>query len=426
MSNRYFRVSTSALGAATAVLLLTSSGVLAGNGNDPQNVDDSNFNPASQKFGHAHEPQVGDRTVDFWSGQATVNGQSYGYDMVGGDPSTGGTDTVGVDIVLIDLQVRGMWFRGSDALDPVLGSPLFQNGDYTSANAASTPGRGMGAGGSLSDGNTNAQLLDATMRAQFNAVGTGYHLYLDPSAVHKAVSITVPDSAGLAVMNGRHVVFAIVDPGWMQSTVEGLAASLHWLEPHRLALFLTNDVVLGTSPTACCLFGAHGVTDVTAEGSGSNGRQAVQTYVWSSWLTAGLFNPMTAWAMQDIYGLSHEVVEWASDPFLTNFVPNWKSRNAPQYGCSNLLETADPVAGWGFAVGSNTVIDAADPSYSAARPHGYGDGSYHASEQMLLPWFFGMSPNTVSQPSQGGSSGRYSFMGDLNPFPWFHQPAAGC
>jgi hypothetical protein len=425
-------VSSCALGAATAVLLLTTSGVLAGNGNgDPQTLDDSTVNPSSAKYGHAQQPNVGDRTVDFWTGQATVNGQTFNYEMVGGDPAAGGADTIKVDIVPIDLNVAGEPFRGSDAVDTVIGSPLFQADDYTSAHNATRLGAGgartMGPGGDLSARNTGSQLVDATMRAQFNAVGTDYHLYLDPSNIHKPVTLDVPAEDGVLMHTVRGVTAGLVDDGWMQSTVEGLTTSLHYLEPHRLTLFLTNDVILfhrlPTGRLSCCQFGAHGITDVTAEGSGSDGRQAMQTYVWSSWLTAGLFSPSTAWPMQDIYGLSHEMVEWASDPFLTNVVPSWRSPIAPQYGCSNLLETGDPVASWGFSFGSNNVIDPADPSYSPTRPHGFGDGGYHASDEALLPWFVGGS--TTSQPSQSGGA-RYTFMGDLNPFSFFHAPATGC
>ncbi|HKW59546.1 MAG TPA: hypothetical protein VJR46_07310 [Candidatus Dormibacteraeota bacterium] len=408
--------------------------MLAGNGNgngngNPQDIDDNDVQAAAHRFGNPHEPNVDARTVQSWSGQATVGNTTYTYRMVGDDPAAADSATIKVDVVAIDLNVGGTWFRGSDAVDPVLGSPLFQASDYSSANNASTAQRGMGSGGALSAGNGDAQLVDATMRTQFNMVGTGYHIYLDPSAQHKAVEVDVPASAGVLMTNARHVVFAAVDETWMQTTVEDLTRSLHYLEPHRLALFLTNDVVL-TSVTprgrACCLFGAHGTTDVTAEGNGSDGRQALQTYVWSSWLTAGLFSPMTAWALQDIYGLSHELVEWAADPFLTNLVPTWKSPIAPQYGCSPFLETGDPVAGWGFSFGSNTFIDPADPAISPAHPHGYGDGSYHGSDEVLLPWFFGATPNTTTQPTQTASTnvGRYTFMGDLNGFSFFHKPAA--
>ena len=47
---------------------------------------------------------------------------------------------------------------------------------------------------------------------------------------------------------------------------------------------------------------------------------------------------------------------------------------------------------------------------------------------MFLPWFMRLAPNTVSEPTQSPSTniGRYTFMGDLNPFPGFRQPATGC
>jgi hypothetical protein len=425
---KYVRVLPAAFGVAVAVLLAGSPAALADNG--PHDVDDSSVHGASDKFSGPHEPHVGARTVPFWSGQATVNGQTFAYQMVGDDPAAQDTSTITVDVVPIDLKVAGKWYRGSDVVAPVLASPLFQSSDFSTTTHASSMTMGMGAGGALSAGNTDAQLLDATMRAQFNAVGTGYHVVLDPAAVHKAVSVEVPASVGTTIRSARGIVFADVDEEWMQQTVEGLAGSVHYLEPHRLALFLTNDVVLFVNhiPTRCCVFGAHGVTETTAEGSGSEGRQALQTYVWSSWMTAGFFSPTRAWAQQDVYGLSHELVEWAADPFMTNEVPHWFSPIAPQYGCSNLLETGDPVVTIGFSVGTNAYIDPNDPSISPTKPHGFGDGSYHGSDEALLPWFFGMSPNTTSQPTQTPSAnvGRYTFLGDLNHFAFFHHPAAGC
>jgi len=40
------------------------------------------------------------------------------------------------------------------------------------------------------------------------------------------------------------------------------------------------------------------------------------------------------------------------------------------------------------------------------------------------------APNTVSEPVQSDptntDNGRYTLMGDLNPFPGFRQPATGC
>jgi hypothetical protein len=39
-----------------------------------------------------------------------------------------------------------------------------------------------------------------------------------------------------------------------------------------------------------------------------------------------------------------------------------------------------------------------------------------------------LAPDTVAEPTQSASMnvGRYSLMGDLNPFPGFRQPATSC
>jgi len=74
-----------------------------------------------------------------------------------------------------------------------------------------------------------------------------------------------------------------------------------------------------------------------------------------------------------------------------------------------LLETGDPVLGIGFAQGTNTFAQNA-----------FSDGAYHPEDEAFLPWFMRTSPNTVSQ------GGRYTFMGDLNPFAFFHKPPAAC
>ena len=42
-------------------------------------------------------------------------------------------------------------------------------------------------------------------------------------------------------------------------------------------------------------------------------------------------------------------------------------------------------------------------------------------------WFMRLPSNaTGSEPNQSGNGGRYTFMGDLNPFPGFRAPATGC
>jgi hypothetical protein len=414
MPYRPFRSAFAALTAAASALVLTSGGVAADK--PPTPVDESTLNPTSERF-HGEGPHVGARTIQYWSGQATnpVDGLTYTYTMVGVDPATDGSATIEVDIVPIDVRVGGRAFNGSDVIPAVLASPLFQTGDYSSTSAASTRTGARGAGGELSAGNVDAQLLDATMRSQFNKVGTGYHLILAPK-LRRSMTIDVPASVGSIRVTPAGIANAIVDQTWFQPRVEEMNASLHFLQPHRLALFITNDVMLYAG-TVCCAFGAHGTTDTTAEGNGSDGRQSLQTFVWASWLTAGSFNPANRWAMQDISGLSHEIAEWAADPFATTVVQPWSSPMvAPQYGCSNLLEIGDPVVRLGFSQGSNSFDQNA-----------FTDGTFHPQDEVFLPWFMRTSPNNVSQPTQSdATAGRYTFMGDLNRVSIFHQAGNGC
>ena len=119
--------------------------------------------------------------------------------------------------------------------------------------------------------------------------------------------------------------------------------------------------------------------------------------------------------MRDIHALSHEVAEWGDDPFTNNTVNPWLTPTAPQYGCTSLLETGDPVVGIGFKLPGNTLDS-----------NTFADGAWHPEDEVLLPWFARQAPNTTSQPVQGGTDGRYTFMGNLNPYPGFRVPATGC
>jgi hypothetical protein len=201
-------------------------------------------------------------------------------------------------------------------------------------------------------------------------------------------------------------------------------------DPTHLAIFLTDNVLLfeGKDVLNCCVLGYHG-TKATGNGGGStnsNGNATVQTFAWASWVQPGLYarpSGGTDWALQDIHALSHEIAEWADDPFVNNLVEPWLTPTAPQYGCTNILETGDPVVGIGFAMGTNTHDQGPNPNGTQS-----ADGYYHPEDEVFLPWFMRTAPNSVSEPTQTTSTnvGRYTLMGDLNPFPGFRQPATGC
>jgi hypothetical protein len=271
------------------------------------------------------------------------------------------------------------------------------------------------------------QLEDATMRAQFNKTGSStYHLILNPH-VHPAVTINVPSNQGTLLQSGRGVIFADIDIGWWSSQIKNLENSA---DATHLPLYLTKDVALfeGKNIFNCCVFGYHGTMPVgVGAGSGNtNGNAVVQTFAWASYVSPGFFaraNGGPDWALQDIHGPSHEIAEWADDPFVNNTVEPWLTPTAPQYGCTGVLETGDPVVAIGFAKGTNPYFQGPNPNGTQS-----ADGYYHPEDEVFLPWFMRTAPNTVSEPTQSVSTnvGRYSLMGDLNPFPGFRQPATGC
>jgi len=404
------------MGAAVAALLIASIGVAADEdyaaADSPEADPGIEFQTTTATFGGA-SPLDTSRTVAHWSGMTAngVDGVTYRYNIVGANPSTNGSSVIGVDIIPLNVNVDGASFNGSDAVNAVLASPLFQNNNYTSTASATNAIGGKGTGGALSAGNTGAQLLDATMRSEFNKVGSSetYHLMLDTPAVFDPVTIDVPDGMGILMRPG-FITYANVDSHWFSTRIQNQLGRLH-LDPTRLAIFLTDDVILsdGPNPAGGFVLGAHGAGPATSSSNGSangNGDQPVQTFVWGSWLTPGFFRRSTNFAVQDVYALSHEVVEWANNPFSDNTVLPWRSVTAPQYGCSNQFETGDPVFRYGFTLGHNPLHER------------FSDGTYHLSDEALLPWFMRSAPAT--------EDGRFTFLGDLNPVASFHQPAPTC
>jgi len=432
------------LGVVLVIAVIVSSAASAASRTatvQPQVISDANLQAQTTTIGGA-KPLSTTRTVAHWFGSTLDpnNGVTYGYNMVGADPyncsGTGCNVTVETDIIPLNVIVGGMEFDGTDVVAPTLASPQFALNDYGSTPFATNSSYAKGPGGALSqlDAGIPLQLEDATMRAQFNKTGSSsYHLGLNPT-VHPPITIVVPGNQGTLLQSGRGVIFASVNVHWWATRIQSLDTSLGYVDPTHLPLYLTNKILLhiGLDPTNCCIIGFHGAGPVpsgneTAYGPGhGNGNQPIQTFAWASWVTPGIYarpNGGVNWALQDIHAISHEVAEWADDPFINNFVEPWLTPTAPQYGCTNILETGDPVVDIGFAKGTNTFDQAGNPNGTQS-----ADGYYHPEDEVFLPWFMRTAPNTVSEPTQSPSTnvGRYTLMGDLNPFPGFRQPATGC
>src|SRR5215469_15910519 len=416
-----------ALAAGLAITIpFLASPASAGSSLAPVLIPDSALQAMSTTVGGA-EPQPSARTLThfFRTALNPLDGTTFGFNMVGLDPGLQRSTTIIVDVTPLNVSVGGRVFNGTDILQPTLSSPVFTSNDYTSAQFASDPfvASGHGPGGTLSPGNTSNQLEDATMRSQFNEQGTGYHLLLNP-VVHPAISIDVPNTQGTLIQTARGVVAGDVDLAWWATRIQNLDNSLSYADPTHLQLYLTDNVMLFQmdNPAACCIIGFHGASKVVGNGAGpthGNGNQPIQAFAWASYVTPGFFNLRRAWALQDIDVLSHEISEWADDPFVNNFVQPWTSP-AIAPACSNILETGDPVIGLGFTKQTNTFRQGPTPNGTQV-----ADGFYHPEDEALLPWFMRLNPSPA-QTAQSGTNGRYTFMADLNPFPVFHGPPPAC
>jgi len=379
------------------------------------------------------------QTVPHWFGSTLDprNGVTYGYNIVGADPNNcSGSDcdvTVTVDIIPLNVIVNGESFNGTDVVAATLASPVFALNDYNSVPFATAPGAFpndpfliQGPGGVLSqnDAGNLLQLQDAIQRAEFNKTGSSsYHLRLNP-VVHDPVTIVLPPGKSFVGLSPNGVEGAITALKWWFPQLETLNGNLAYIDPTHLALYLTKDVLLydGNNPLNCCTFGFHSA----ANSQHGNGNQPVQTWVWATYMLPGGFdrpNGGDQWAMQDINGLSHEISEWANDPFIHNSVVPWLWVTQPSIGCNNIIETGDAVVGIGFAMGTNTYFQGPNPDGTQG-----ADGYYHPEDEVFLPWFLRLAPNNISEPTQSPSTniGRYTFMGDLNQLPDFQQPATDC
>ena len=97
----------------------------------------------------------------------------------------------------------------------------------------------------------------------------------------------------------------------------------------------------------------------------------------------------------------------------------WLTPTAPQYGCTSVLETGDPVVGIGFAMGTNTFMQGPNPNGTQS-----ADGYYHPEDEALLPWFLRLPSNaTGSEANQ--SLARRSLHPDGRPQPVPGLPGTG-
>jgi hypothetical protein len=352
-------------------------------------------------------------TIPSWTSSYTdpSNGASYHYTMVGTDPAKGDrTTTVPVVIIPMNFNFDASAdsthaLNGSDVVSKTVASPVFARTADIGASAnktASAPPQPPDAPAGvaptdarpLHEPSDTTQVGDAIYRAQFDKTGSGYHVLLGNPSVQAPATIEVPKNQGeIVVGSASHSHIGLMSYSWFSAQLKNLLVQRK-IDPTVLPLFLVNNTFLyeGTEDN-CCVLGYHGATSST----NSNGKAQVNTYMFASYSAQGVFSPNAGDSesyIADIHGLSHEVQEWYDDPFVNNVVNPWLTPTAPQYGCTGVLETGDPVVGYGFKVKVNGT-------------------TYHPEDEVHASWFERQSPSRAAQ-------GYYTYLNN------FAGPAKGC
>jgi len=308
---------------------------------------------------HFSDADLASTPLKHWNGQFTYQGTTYKYTMVGTNPSSGSvTTTVPVTIIPLKLTFSDSTvLDGSQKVSNTTASPIFQNAQFSSGNT---------------------QYGDAIQRAEFwkkvTAKSTDYHVVLGQPTIAATVSLTVPAANGQTKQSAKGKI-GLIDINWFDAQAQQLIQGGAFT-PNMVPLFLSNNVFLydGGDPNNCCIIGYHNVLKRST---------GLQTYIWSSNNDSGTLSDPT---IADVDALSHEVAEWYNDPYTNNQVPSWSVPSAPQYGCSNVLETGDPLVGTSFGV-----------------------NGYHLQDEAFFSWFARKSPSI-------GINGRYTYLGTFTTF----------
>jgi hypothetical protein len=339
-------------------------------------------------------------TIPYFRSQFTdpTNGVTDPYTMVGTNPANGNaTSVIPTEIIpfsftfTTSVDPNFHTLNGADNVTKTIQSPVFQSSDVgAAASATASAPPSLNAGRTVHEPSDVTQVADAIYRAQWGMTGSGYHVKLGQPTVMPTQSFVVPQNLGLIVVGSRsHAHIGLLDYSWFSTRLHEAINSLH-IDPHTLPIILVNNtfLYLGHNTANCCVLGYHGAFSSL----NGNGKQQVQTFMFASYSTQGIFgtNPGDSFSyIADIHAMSHEVQEFYDDPFVNNAVNPWLTPTAPQYGCTSDLETGDPVVGYGFEITMSNGI------------------TYHPEDEAHYSWFAREDPSRAE-------SGYYTY---LNNFP---------
>jgi hypothetical protein len=241
--------------------------------------------------------------------------------FVGTNPTEVGGTTV-IPTVLIPLKIvfsTGEVFDGSQVIDPVVNSPIFQKTSFHSGNVD------LGV----------TQYGDALMRAQFWNLPhfkDDYHVLLGMPVIAPTVTIPVDVSQGqgfVGTYTGEPSGF--VDANLLDNA---LHAQLSSYTPDVLPIFWGRNIFADFGGGLA--FGYH--STVRSDPSS-------QAYIFTGYSEHSALPPTQV----DMITLAHEVAEVFNDPFPVNSTTDFAASNfappalEPVYGVNPLLEVGDPL-----------------------------------------------------------------------------------
>jgi len=319
-------------------------------------------------------------TLPTWNGSFIYQGTPYPYTMIGGDPANGGTTSIGVEIIPIDLQFvdsngklvyelninTPMCNSANTGVTLTLNSPLFQN--YPFYMGGSPDGTFVG----------NTQYTDAFQRATFwnQASVNDYHVLLGGVTVQPVQSVIVFPADGSAAPSGPCTQNGIINYGFFDNAVRNLVTSLA-IPSNVLPIFLVRNAefLIGTN---LYYDGWHGMITSTSN-----------TYIVAAFYDPDIYGSRSIY--QDTYFLSHELAEWMDDPHGNNPTPAWSGGQVQSPDCQTNLEVGDPLTGSGFTASLNGF-------------------NYHLTNLAMLPWFSRETPSSAV-------NGWYTFPLSVYPTP---------
>ena len=167
----------------------------------------------------------------------------------------------------------GESFNGSDAVAATLASPVFALNDYGSTPFATAPGAFpnlpffiQGPGGVLSQATQEINSSLKTPRCGRSSTRRGRALTIEAESGRAGRDHhRRPEGLGTVLQSVRGVHFGDISIQWWATQIQNLNASLDYIDPTHLPLYLTKDVELysGKDPFNWCTGGFHGGNAVT-------------------------------------------------------------------------------------------------------------------------------------------------------------------